>query len=452
MKKIILAFIIVFLSSQSLMAKADTFGPEDWTQFRMNPENNPVFHGEFKGEINRVIDTEDEVRSTPVIVGDSIYIGNDKSGGIYSYNIKKDKFNWSATAPNWIHSEIIHVNGQLFVGYGNRFFQEDGTRGTGQSGLLSLNAKSGEVLWDFKTKGEVMPTPAFYKGTVYITTGDKHLYAIDPKNGEEKWRLELGNVISMSSPNIKNGVLYVGGGEPRPYTFFAVDLESKKILWETEFEDVYAGLDDVPPVIYKNKYVFTTGIEDGSEGDETPTPNHMIYALDMKTGEIVWKRNLGTGEMVANNKSGAPMVYGDQVFVGSPITKTFYSFSAKTGKELWNYPANVNKAPPVADKKVVYFTDVKGLVYAFNTKTGKLLGKKELGGKLAPAGPVLMNDHLIVGSQDSNVYILPTKEILESDKSAGKMKKPELSSVMPPVMGLALILFILIMKRRKRNV
>jgi outer membrane protein assembly factor BamB len=456
-RKLILFFIVsLFVVSNSVMADTESFGPDEWTQYRMNPENNPVFHGDIDGEINEVIKTDDEVRSTPVIVGDNVYIGNDKSGGIYSYNLKTKKFNWKAQAPNWIHSEIIYVNNQLFVGYGNRFFQGDGNsiRGTEESGVLSLDPETGEILWDFKTKGEVMPTPAFYEDTLYITTGDKHLYAIDPVKGEEKWRLELGHTISMSSPNIKDGILYVGGGNPRPYTFFAVDLNNRKVLWETSFEDVYLGMDDVPPAIYKDQYVITTGLE---ETEDLSMPNHMIYAMDLKTGEVKWKDSFGTGKDVANNKSGAPMVYGDQVFVGSPITKTFYSYDVKTGKQLWNFPTNVNKAPPAADNDIVYFTDTKGFLYAFDTDTGELLGKEKLGGKLAPAGPVLMNGHIIVGSQDKNVYILPIEKILnvkDSNLPEAKVSKSGLPYIWPALallaVGMGILFFLKITRMKKR--
>jgi len=263
--------------------------------------------------------------------------------------------------------------------------------------------------------------------------------------------LDLGHVASMSSPNIKDGILYVGGGSPRPYTFTAVDLSEQEILWQTEIKDVFSGLDDVPPAIHEN-LVITTALERkvlsarevyersgltqaykqmfkltfGELMNQKPDhiPKHIMYAMDINSGKMVWRKSLGSGPMVSNNKSGAPMIYEGEIFVGSPITQSFYAYDAKTGDQLWTYESNVNKAPPVADKGVVYFTDTKGLVYAFNVENGELLGKKHLGGKLAPSGPVLMNDHLIVGSQDSNVYVLPTNDIINANESS-----PEQSNV-----------------------
>ncbi|QKY71709.1 hypothetical protein Len3610_12470 [Lentibacillus sp. CBA3610] len=429
---------------------SQTFGPEEWSEYRLNSYNNPVYNSNFSEQIKTALKSGDEIRSTPVIINNTAYIGNHNSGEIFAYDIKTKELKWKNKAPNWIHSEIIFAKNQLFVGYGNRFMKNDEIRGTEESGLLSLDPETGEILWNFETKGEVMPTPAYYKDTVYITTGDRHLYGVNPLSGKEEWSLKLNGVVSMSAPNIHNGVLYVGSALPS--SFQAVDLENKEVLWKKEFPDIDKGIDDVPPVVLGD-LVFTTGVTKSSKdvplrqtyesdglletykagvkksiGNLINKPpeklhNHKVFAMDINTGEVVWETSLGEGEMVPNNKSGAPMIYDGKVFVGSPITKGFYALNAKTGETLWNKEANINKAPPVADNNIVYFTDTKGLVYAFDTESGELKGKKLLGGKLAPSGPILMNDHLIVGSQDSNAYILPTTEILQSNDSIDSEEK-----------------------------
>ncbi len=448
-KTLVKTALFMLLASMILPAQAfaDAFGPEEWTQYRMNSHNNPIYEGSPENPINQTLKTGDEVRATPVVVGNRVYVGNHNSGDLFAFDVNTGEQIWKSKAPNWIHSEMIYNDGRLFVGYGNRFFQENGNRGTEDSGLLALDAETGETLWDFKTEGEVMPTPAIYKENVYIAAGDKQVHAINMETGEESWKVDLGNVVSMSSPNIHDGILYVGTGQPRPYRFTAVDLEEQKILWQTEFPDVVAGLDDVPPVVYDNRFVITTALEFAKKESartggstnfladnrvsaaEMAQMDHLMYALDIKTGEIAWQKSLGTGTNVENNKSGAPIIYEDQIFVGSPITKKFYSYEAETGEQIWSYDTNVNKGAPVAADGKVYFGDVKGLVYAFDTTSGELVGKKELSGKLAPAGPVLISNHLVVGSQDSNVYIFPVDSLLGSDSAAGDEKAaPETDS------------------------
>src|SRR5699024_1727669 len=177
-----------------------------------------------------------------------------------------------------------------------------------------------------------------------------------------------------------------------------------EVLWKTSYPDAIAGLDDVPPAIYNNELIYTTALIGDSDH-----PTQVIYAMDIENGEIVWEKEMGSGENVENNKSGAPMIYNDKVFVASPITQHFCAYVAQAGEELWSNHYNyVAKASPVDDDGIVYFTDAKGNVFIFDVEDGRLKGVKILKGKLAPAGPVIVNEHLIVGSQSYEIYTIPT--------------------------------------------
>ncbi|QQE76888.1 PQQ-binding-like beta-propeller repeat protein [Alicyclobacillus sp. SO9] len=415
MRRVLTWLLTVFLAiafspflQTAYAANSTAFGPSSWTMYRGNPQDNPVYN---TGSANikatmRIFKTDNQIRATPVVAGNSLYIGNHLTGTLNSFNLKTGKLNWQNKAPNWVHSAMDYYQGQIFVGYGNRNFQQNGLRGTGKSGVLSLNAQTGKILWDFPTSGEVMPTPVVYQGNVYVVTGGKHLYELNRSTGKVEWQLALGSYVSMSSPVVSNGVLYFGGANA--YQFFAVNLKQRTILWKHPFPHVSAGMDDVPPAVSDN-IVVTTGLlpVPGSETEVT----HEIYAMNAETGQLIWQEKLGSGSLVSNNKSGAPMIYNGKVFVGSPITKTFYALDLKTGKRLWTFNSGMMKAPPVADNGIVYFSNAQGNVYALKTKTGKELGTKHIGGVLAPAGPIIINHYLIIGSQDHNVYMMPTYEI-----------------------------------------
>ncbi|WP_181349242.1 PQQ-binding-like beta-propeller repeat protein [Thalassobacillus sp. CUG 92003] len=419
------------------------FGPSDWTEYRLYDTNNPVFDSDddIPPLPAQKFKTNDEIRSTPVVVGNRIFIGNHNTGDMFAYDILTGEKLWTNQAPNWIHSEMIYKNGTLFVGFGNRFFQENGIRGTEESGIMAVDAESGDELWTYETEGEVMPTPAYYDGSIYAATGDQSVYQLDPGTGDLIDQIELGSIFSMSSPNIYQDHLFIGGGAPSPYTFYSVDLRTNETRWETKIPDATAGLDDVPPAI-SNDTVVTTVLETPdslalkdiyhSSGamqaykeitkslfglERSSHPEHFIYALDTETGEIKWRESLGVGPLVKNNKSGAPMIYDGKVFVGSPITQQFYAYDLDTGERLWTEENTVNKAPPVAKDNAVYFTNAEGFVHAYDTETGEEVGRKELGGTLAPSGPLIMNDTFIVGSQDSNVYALPLSDILSANDS-----------------------------------
>src|SRR5699024_3175221 len=117
-------------------------------------------------------------------------------------------------------------------------------------------------------------------------------------------------------------------------------------------------------------------------------------------------------------------IHEDNIYVGSPITKTFYAYDLQTGEQLWKFENEIMKAPPVAQDDIVYFTNTKGYVYALDADDGNVLGKKELNKRdasatpfnqenanssapLSPAGPVIINNTMFVGSQDSYVYSFP---------------------------------------------
>ncbi|WP_159438153.1 outer membrane protein assembly factor BamB family protein [Salimicrobium flavidum] len=441
-----LAFVLCVIGAGSVQA-SPSIGPDEWHQYRMNEQNNPVYNSEYSKEFDQYIETDGEVRSTPVVIGNKIFIGNHGTGTLQAYNLVIENQNWETSAPNWVHSEMIYNDEQLFVGYGNRMFQSSELRGTGESGVMSVDSKTGETLWQFSTDGTVMPTPVYddERDALYVVTGGAMLYALDPGTGEEKWSIDLGYRSSMSSPVLSDGMLYVGGvSGDREYAFLGIDVESQEVAWTTPFENVEAGLDDVPPVIHDGK-VITTAVE-GSEDvrtlkesyDKNGAPdvyqniwsrvfpgqagkypvekyNHKAYAMDMESGEFVWENSLGDGEMVKNNKSGAPMIYEDHVYVASPITQEFYSLDAESGEKAWTFEANAAKAPPVAEDGIVYFADTEGFVFAIHTDSGEVEGERWIGDTLAPSGPLLMNDHLIAGSQDGNVYAVLKEDILEND-------------------------------------
>ena len=439
----------------------DSFGPEEWHQYRMQGDKNPVFNNGSEPLSYQTYDTPNEVRATPVIVGNRLFIGNHETGELNAFDLHSTEQLWETQAPNWIHSEMIYHNGKLYVGYGNRFFQDNGIRGTEENGVLALDAETGDILWNFRTLGEVMPTPAYNDGAVYITTGDKHLYKLDPDTGELLHKANIGSVVSMSAPNITGNTLYVGGGSPIPYTFSAFDLESDEFKWQIEFPEVYAGLDDVPPAV-SDGIVVTTALEKADDGEN---PEHFMYAMDIESGEIIWKESLGMGEMVPNNKSGAPMIYDGNIYVGSPITKTFYAYDLKSGDKLWEFENEVMKAPPVAQDGIVYFSNAEGFVYALNAETGEQLGEKELNGTLAPAGPVIINDTLFIGSQDSNVYAVPLTDFKEKqDDESGVVAADDINDGEPEnginkiqyvvlgvlVLLLAVVIYMMLRKRRRR--
>lgn len=405
---------------------------DSWTQYRKVATNDAHVRTHGGQVFTGAIETDNQVRATPVVADGKVFVGNHDSGVLQAFDLATGEEIWRAQAPNWVHSEMLYQDGRVYVGFGNRY-PTDGSwqngRGTGRSGVMSLDADDGDVRWTFETPGEIMPTPALVDGTLYAVTGDRHLYEIDTVDGSLIEKTGLGHIVSMSSPAVSNGKLYFGGGIPSPYTFFAYDTAAGGFAWKGRFPEFNRGLDDVPPAVADGIVVTTAnralplggpgsasgasleglgslGSDSGTGSGGGPREEHSIVAMDARTGDVVWRDVLGAGPAPTNNRSGAPMIRNGTVFVGSPTTGTAYAYDLHTGRRLWEVPTGAVKAAPVADGGTVYFSTTAGEVYAIDADTGEVTGTLDLDGALAPAGPVVVDDeYLVVPSQSHHVYI-----------------------------------------------
>lgn len=439
MRKITAIALMALFSAFS--ATAVPLGPPDWTQYRMGPTSNAVYKdpgaAAKQALPRRVYRTGAPIRATPVIVGGKLLVGNHKTGGLTAFDLKTGRVLWRNRAPNWVHSEMIEAGGLIYVGYGDREFITSTLRGEGPSGVLALDPDTGKIAWEFKTVGEVMPTPAYLNGVVYVTTGAGELYALDAGTGRRRWELPLRTdairvdtgalklapglpaFVSMSSPHIKNGVLYIGGLD----TVFAIDLATHKVKWK--FSRL-ASFTDVPVAISGNGVIVTTGVKEPLQlsaeelikyGNEQPN-YHFIYALN-PDGSLRWKRLMGPGPHQKNNTSGAPAIAGGRVYVGSPYAKAFFAYDVDSGKKLWAFGTGTKiKGPPVIDNGIVYFGDTEGNLYVLDARTGKLRKKLKFPAALAPAGPVIIDRNLYFGCQDGNVYSIPIADLVPGNDAS----------------------------------
>lgn len=112
--------LIIILFSGTHFASA--ISNDEWTQYRLNSKNNPVISN-HKGIFDTSLKTNNEIRSTPVVVDDRIYVGNHDSGDVSAYNLETGELKWHKQAPNWVHSEMIDVDGKIFVDMAIVFFK-----------------------------------------------------------------------------------------------------------------------------------------------------------------------------------------------------------------------------------------------------------------------------------------------------------------------------------------
>src|ERR687886_2056698 len=133
--------------------------------------------------------------------------------------------------------------------------------------------------------------PIVIDGVMYIHTGNDDIFALDAKTGRKIWEYfsdipQVNDLICCGWDN--RGV---AAGDGRIYSgqldasVVALDQKTGKIAWRTQLEDFRDGYSITGANRYFDGLVFTgmSGGENGIQG--------RFYALDAKTGQVVWRFN-----------------------------------------------------------------------------------------------------------------------------------------------------------------
>jgi outer membrane protein assembly factor BamB len=224
--------------------------------------------------------------SSPVIWGDLVFIctsnGQDESHvhvpsprapAIIALNKKTGKLVWEDNSPfdkilhgQWSTPMIAEIGGVL-----------QAVHGQGDGWVRGYEALTGKKLWEFdmnpkdsvwqKTRNEVIATPVFYEGLVYIANGQDpehgegpgHMYAIDPtKRGDitksgQVWHYDkIRRTISTAA--IKDGIVYYPDFSGFVH---AVDAKTGQPYWT---HDMFAAIWGSVMVVDGKLYI---GDEDG---------------------------------------------------------------------------------------------------------------------------------------------------------------------------------------------
>jgi outer membrane protein assembly factor BamB len=150
----------------------------------------------------------------------------------------------------------------------------------------------GVLKWVFNTRGAIWSQPVTDGKTIYLTSMDHYLYAIQPLDGKKIWAIDLGTAI-VSAPLLdQNGNLYVGtlGNE-----VLAVQASDGKILWRTTtLSSIWSS-----PVL-QNSILYLSDL------------TGQIYAISGDKGAILWQHKVSglvIGSPIFTSKG---LVVGDE--------------------------------------------------------------------------------------------------------------------------------------------
>lgn len=346
---------------------------------------------------------------------------------VYAVNARTGKLVWRTSPVSTtfmgqplVHEGIVYVNaGTVGFNFSNvQAFAKTGSaiRGAGVefNGIYALDRRTGELLWHFDTKGDVMPTPALSNGRLVFSTGTGEVFALDPKSGEQLWVNKVGGMGNMSSPAVYKGKIYVGMSVPA--FLFCLDAKTGKTLWKGQIpQAINTGMGDVSPAV-SDGIVITDAVSAKKIVNGKVTMDVSVRAFDSETGKPLWTHLMGRGSKPPAFKGGVPMIHDGTVYVGAPVKSIYQALGLKTGKLLWTWtvpepgPAGAARGPATFYDGMLYIATVD-TIYAVNPKTGILVGKKHIGGRFGIVSPTIVGGTIYLGNSWDWIIALPVSEV-----------------------------------------
>lgn len=280
------------------------------------------------------------IYGSPVVSDNLVYLGGYNTGKFYAFALGEQEPRWVYPREGVSGTQIV---GGGLVSDGRVFF------GTASGKIYALNAATGSTSggWIFPADGRIgniWAAPASIAGTLFVSSFDKNLYAIDLATGQKKWTFATRGAI-VASPSTDSNTVYVGSFDRNLY---AVDAAAGGEKWKfTEAKNWYWA----QPLVVNGK-IYAANL-DGK-----------LYVLDAVNGSKLGEFDLGAAI------SSSPVLAGDLV-VAVNEQGVVYSMNIQTNEKrlLVDLKEKVD-APLATDGTVVYVHTSTNKLHAVNTQTG----------------------------------------------------------------------------------
>ena len=323
---------------------------------------------------------------------------------------------WKLPMPGRSGSTPIIWNETIFLNIGTQ-------DGAGDLELWALNRADGSVLWKAPIAGGnhierkqnmSSPSPVTDGRTVWVMTGVGVLKAFDFK-GKELWARDIQkdygrfglNWGYASSPLLHDGDLYVqvlhGMKTDDPSYLLRIEGKSGKTLWRVERPT--DAIRESP-----DSYTTPALLRYGKTTEIVITGGDVVTGHDPGTGKELWRMNgLNPQNNPFNRIIASPLVVGDIVIAP---TRERPMLAIKAGgrgditatHRLWSFDNGPDVPTPVSDGTLLYNVTDRGVAYALDVKTGKLVyGPERLKSDNYSASPVLAEGKIYITSENEGV-------------------------------------------------
>ncbi len=255
-------------------------------------------------------------------------------------------------------------------------------------GILFTNCKK-------NTYSPDEPLANTYTPSVFISSQNKILYALDPASGAYKWQLNVSSNV-VATPVVAGDFLYL----PTVDTLMKINVKTGKIV--SRLQVLKPATSD--PNIKVN--ILTSIISSPYTDGKTvwvATCLGQVFAFDVNTDNLKWEYDATDSVM------SSLMVYTGNI-IAVTTKGAVHAINMNSGIRSWlNSSAivgvNALRSSPVGSGTNIYVGSPDGRIYAFNGSNGTSIWQYNIG-SVIDGSPIVYGGNIIVGSADNYVYCI----------------------------------------------
>ncbi|KRG64995.1 hypothetical protein ABB26_05500 [Stenotrophomonas humi] len=268
--------------------------------------------------------------------------------------------------------------------------------GTTGGTFSAVNLADGNLRWSSAIGHPILGAALVTDEAAFVVSDGGYLHRLERSTGREQWRASIEDSRTSRElphpqssawewqaprPLLVDGVLYVGGSDGCVQAFAAATGAS---IWRTQLPGrIQHGLSFVDGTLH-------VATEPGE-----------LHALHARSGRKAWTYPLSM------RPGSAPVVHNGRVFINDR-SGVLHAVDARSGRALWltQFWTSWIESEPSFDNETLYIgaSDLRKIT-AIDTATGRVRWRTDVGG-WSWGTPLVVNDHLIVGTAAGQPYFL----------------------------------------------
>lgn len=342
------------------------------------------------------------------------YIGTE-NGLVLAIDVATGQIVWGIWLGSPIRASLLVYNGSVYVG---TFTNPEVVRINATTGIVQCSVVSTRPIEGTPTLGTPSGgPPTLYIGSEDDVSADGAMMAINALNCSTEWsynnfstpRGTSGTWVPAAYVVSANGTPLVVFGTADPDSaVYALEARTGALVWKFRAANPSPGAYDIgggAAIGGPGTNGFASGVA------YVASKYGILYALNLNNGTPIWSTNFDQLTGVANGTEGGrstPALVGNDVIFGDGVG--LLDLNARTGAKIWSYqdPAKAESiaSPAVAGghgRAIVATADLSGALDVVSLANGSALFRYSTGGYVT-ASPAVVGGNILLASTDGFLY------------------------------------------------